>query len=124
MSSRWSGDNRYRPERRGPDHCGALLRRSEVCRRLTMCKGSLTTDMFWGDAIHHAGAGPAPIPFKELTMDRLAEAFSYAVSPGAKVAAGKLGEVIRSEQGEAKGADSFHKHLPHGQIRLVCASAR
>lgn len=74
---------------------------------------------FWGEAIHHAGAGPAPIPFKELTSEKLAAAIEYAVSPEAKEAAGVLGAKIRSEKGEAKGAESFHRHMPIKDLRWV-----
>jgi UDP:flavonoid glycosyltransferase YjiC (YdhE family) len=29
---------------------------------------------FWGDTVARRGAGPKPIPFKQLTLDRLSEA--------------------------------------------------
>jgi sterol 3beta-glucosyltransferase len=59
-----------------------------------------------------AGAGPAPIPFKELSMERLAKALEFVVSPEVTEAAGRLGEQIRAEDGPQKGADSFHRQLP------------
>lgn len=67
---------------------------------------------FWGNMIHKAGAGPAPIPQKELTPDNLAAALKFVVSPSVKAAAAKMGEKIRSEKGEARGVESFHRHLP------------
>lgn len=70
--------------------------------------------------IHKAGAGPAPIPQKELTPDNLAAALKFVVSPGAKTAAAKMGEKIRSERGEVKGVESFHKHLP--LLNMRCAA--
>ena len=72
---------------------------------------------FWGDMIHRAGAGPSPIPQKELSVEKLAEAFKYAVSEDASKAAQKMGEQIRSEKGEEKGVSSFHRHLPLMNMR-------
>ncbi|KAG7439038.1 UDP-Glycosyltransferase/glycogen phosphorylase, partial [Guyanagaster necrorhizus] len=39
---------------------------------------------FWGNMIHKAGAGPAPIPPKSLTVDSLKDAIGFLVSPAAK----------------------------------------
>lgn len=72
---------------------------------------------FWGDMIHRADAGPAPIPQKKLNPDNLAEAIKVALSPEAKTAAGKMGEQIRKEKGEEKGVESFHRHLPLKNMR-------
>ncbi|KAG8698648.1 hypothetical protein FRC08_005788, partial [Ceratobasidium sp. 394] len=52
---------------------------------------------FWGAMIAKAGAGPEPIPQKELTAKRLAEALNFVKSPRAQRAAQKMGEQIRSE---------------------------
>jgi hypothetical protein len=78
---------------------------------------------FWGDMIHRAGAGPSPIPQKELTADKLSDAFKYAVSEDASKAAQKMGEQIRSENGEEKGVSSFHRHLPLMNMRSVIVSS-
>jgi hypothetical protein len=72
---------------------------------------------FWGDMIHRAGAGPSPIPQKELSVEKLSDAFKYAVSEDASKAAQKMGEQIRSEKGEEKGVSSFHRHLPLMNMR-------
>ena len=74
---------------------------------------------FWGDMIHRAGGGPAPIPQKELTPDNLAEAIRFAVSEPAKAAALIMGEKIRSESGEERGVASFHNHLPLMNMRYA-----
>jgi sterol 3beta-glucosyltransferase len=74
--------------------------------------------------IHRAGAGPSPIPQKELTADKLSDAFKYAVSEDASKAAQKMGEQIRSENGEEKGVSSFHRHLPLMNMRsVICPSS-
>ena len=73
--------------------------------------------------IHRAGAGPSPIPQKELTAEKLSDAFKYAVSEAASKAAQKMGEQIRSENGEEKGVSSFHRHLPLMNMRSVIGSS-
>lgn len=75
------------------------------------------TVRFWGEMIHRAGAGPDPIPQKELSAEKLSAAIKYAVSEEAKAAAGAMGEKIRAEKGEEKGVESFHRHLPLKTMR-------
>jgi sterol 3beta-glucosyltransferase len=70
------------------------------------------THRFWGNMIHRAGAGPPPIPQKTLTSHNLASAIKYAMSGPAKAAAQDMADQIRSEVGEEKGVESFHRHLP------------
>jgi hypothetical protein len=67
---------------------------------------------FWGDMIRNAGAGPSPIPPKELTSDRLAEAIQFAYSEPAQEAAKRMGETIRAEDGVEAGVASFQRQLP------------
>jgi len=62
--------------------------------------------------IHRAGAGPEPIPHKALTPEKLSAAIKYAISEPARKAAQKMAEGIKSEDGEQKGLESFHRHLP------------
>ncbi|KAF7975026.1 hypothetical protein HWV62_10657 [Athelia sp. TMB] len=52
---------------------------------------------FWGSMIHKAGAGPEPIPQKQLNAENLCEAIKFAVSPGAKAAAKQMGQQIEHE---------------------------
>ena len=54
---------------------------------------------FWGDMIYQAGAGPKPIPHKQLNLHTLAEAIRFVMRPEAQAAAQKLGEKISSEVG-------------------------
>ncbi|WVW85218.1 hypothetical protein I302_107256 [Kwoniella bestiolae CBS 10118] len=67
---------------------------------------------FWGEQIHARGAGPSPIPYKHLNVANLTEAIRFVLSPKAQVAAAEMGRQMRLENGEKKGVDSFHKHLP------------
>ncbi|KAJ7684426.1 glycosyltransferase family 1 protein [Mycena polygramma] len=68
--------------------------------------------LFWGNMIHKAGAGPEPIPHKQLNIDKLRDALRFAVSPAVKNAAKRMAEQINSEDGVRRGVDSFYRHLP------------
>ncbi|KAL1619597.1 hypothetical protein SLS54_006534 [Diplodia seriata] len=67
---------------------------------------------FWGNMIAASGAGPIPIPQKELTSDNLAEAIRYCQSPQASTAAREISEKMKTESGVQTAVDSFHKNLP------------
>lgn len=80
--------------------------------------------------IYKAGAGPEPIPAKELGVDNLRDAIKFAISPGAKGAAKRMAEqihmevgrfiaffishiyIINLQDGVRRGVDSFYRHLP------------
>jgi hypothetical protein len=47
--------------------------------------------------IYKSGAGPQPIPYKELTTEKLREAIIFAISPTAKEAATDLAQKIHDE---------------------------
>jgi hypothetical protein len=47
--------------------------------------------------IHKAGAGPEPIPHKQLNVGKLTEAIEFAISPSAKAAAKAMADQIRTE---------------------------
>lgn len=47
--------------------------------------------------IHKAGAGPEPIPHKQLNIENLRDALKFAVSPPAKNAAKRMAEQIHQE---------------------------
>ncbi|KAL0566939.1 hypothetical protein V5O48_015053 [Marasmius crinis-equi] len=72
---------------------------------------------FWGNMIHRAGAGPVPIHHKDLNVENLCDAITYAISPEAKDAARKMAEQIRNEDGVNAGVDSFYWHLPLRNMR-------
>jgi UDP:flavonoid glycosyltransferase YjiC (YdhE family) len=74
---------------------------------------------FWGAMVARAGAGPLPIPFKELTADKLAEAILEALKPETLERAKELGEKIREEKGCEAGAMSFHANLDGESLRCM-----
>lgn len=76
---------------------------------------------FWGSIVARAGAGPLPIPFKELTADKLAAAIYEAMGEQTRDSARKIGEKMRAERGVKKAVQSFHQHLDVDKLRCsVC----
>lgn len=59
-----------------------------------------------------AGAGPIPIPQKELTAESLAEAIGYCLSSEAVYAARDISQRMQSEAGVEAAVWSFHRNLP------------
>ena len=58
---------------------------------------------FWGRRVYELGVGPKPVPRKQLTVERLAQAIQTAVADRAMQArAASLGERIRAENGIAQ----------------------
>ena len=47
--------------------------------------------------IHKAGAGPKPIPHKELNVENLSDAIKFAIGPSAKKAAKKMALQIHED---------------------------
>ncbi|TKA70441.1 hypothetical protein B0A49_06644 [Cryomyces minteri] len=66
---------------------------------------------FWGSVIARASAGPAPIAYKDLTAELLAEQLRIALSPEALTKARELGARMSLEEGAETGALSFHSGL-------------
>jgi UDP:flavonoid glycosyltransferase YjiC (YdhE family) len=79
---------------------------------------------FWGAMVARAGAGPSPIPFKELTSERLANAILEALKPETLERAKELGERIREEKGCEAGAASFHAQMNVDKLRCMMAPSR
>ncbi|KAG9517041.1 UDP-Glycosyltransferase/glycogen phosphorylase, partial [Aureobasidium melanogenum] len=64
---------------------------------------------WWGDMIHRAGAGPAPIPYKDLDADKLANQIREALKPETKERARELAAKIKEETGTKTAAKFFHE---------------
>jgi UDP:flavonoid glycosyltransferase YjiC (YdhE family) len=61
---------------------------------------------FWGQQVAALGAGPVPIPRKQLTANRLASAIQQATSdPAMRRRASALGSQIQAEDGIARAVD-------------------
>lgn len=67
--------------------------------------------------VSSAGAGPPPIPQKQLDSQNLAEAIKFCFTPEASSAACKIAETMRSEHGVRRAVASFHANLPLDTMR-------
>jgi sterol 3beta-glucosyltransferase len=66
---------------------------------------------YWGQRVHDLGVGPAYIPRKRLTAEKLAAAITQAVSDSAmRQRAAALGERIRSEDGIGRAVDFIRQY--------------
>ncbi|EJT74441.1 hypothetical protein GGTG_08281 [Gaeumannomyces tritici R3-111a-1] len=79
---------------------------------------------FWGSMIARAGAGPEPVPYKQLTADTLAAAIQEALKPTTLTRAEELGAKIREEQGTDLGGKSFHDFLDTDGLRCSLVPSR
>ncbi|KAH6612052.1 sterol glucosyltransferase [Boeremia exigua] len=67
---------------------------------------------FWGEMCATAGAGPMPIPQKELTTETLSQAITFCLSKEAAAAAAVIAGKMQAEVGVEAAARSFHQNLP------------
>jgi sterol 3beta-glucosyltransferase len=67
---------------------------------------------FWGSRVRALGLGPAPIPRKKLTAERLAQAITLAVTdPGISERASACGAAIRAEDGVGNAVAIAERYL-------------
>jgi hypothetical protein len=79
---------------------------------------------FWGAMVARAGAGPDPIPHKELTGEKLAEAINFCLKPESQEKAKELASKIAKEKGSDVGAQSFHQNLDVDKLRCTVAPSK
>ncbi|KAK0123702.1 hypothetical protein ONS95_008712 [Cadophora gregata] len=79
---------------------------------------------FWGAMVARSGAGPDPIPHKQLTADRLANAINFCLRPESMERAKELASKISMERGSDTGAQSFHQFLEVDRLRCSLAPSR
>ncbi|KAK4626648.1 Sterol 3-beta-glucosyltransferase UGT80A2 [Fulvia fulva] len=79
---------------------------------------------FWGAMVARAGAGPEPIPHKQLTADNLAEGIQKCLEPQSQERAHELADKIARENGSELGAQSFHQFLDVDKLRCNLAPSR
>ncbi|OHX00426.1 UDP-glucosyltransferase [Colletotrichum incanum] len=72
---------------------------------------------FWGRVVAKAGAGPAPIPQKELDVGIMVEAIRFCLSPAANHAVQAVAQTMRQEQGVDTAVVSFHRSIP---VNVMC----
>lgn len=79
---------------------------------------------FWGAMIARAGAGPEPIPHKQLTAAKLADAITFCLRTQTSERAQELASKIAEEKGCDMGADAFHEHLQPERLRCALSPSR
>ena len=79
---------------------------------------------FWGAMVARAGAGPDPLPHKELTGQKLADAITFCLKPESQERAQELANKIAKEKGSDVGAQSFHQQLDVDKLRCTVAPSR
>ncbi|KAJ4349079.1 hypothetical protein N0V95_004904 [Ascochyta clinopodiicola] len=79
---------------------------------------------FWGAMVARAGAGPDPVPYKDLTAEKLAESINKALEPESLERAQELCNKIKQENGSQSGAQSFHQMLNCDDLRCAVVSNR
>jgi hypothetical protein len=67
--------------------------------------------------VNAGGAGPAPIPFKSLNKDNLADAIRFCLTPEASDSARKIAQKMSREAGVRRAVASFHANLPLNKMR-------
>lgn len=82
------------------------------CGKPTMVVPFFGDQQFWGTMIGEAGAGAEPVPYKNLTAEKLAEGIKQCLTNDAEKAAKKIADSIEAEGDGAKNAvRSFHRSL-------------
>ncbi|OSS50330.1 hypothetical protein B5807_05279 [Epicoccum nigrum] len=79
---------------------------------------------FWGEMIARAGAGPDPIPHKQLTGQKLADAIAFCLKSETIQRAKELASEIAEEKGSEQGAQSFHQALRPDRLRCALSPSR
>jgi sterol 3beta-glucosyltransferase len=65
---------------------------------------------FWGQRVHAIGAGPAPIPVKKLTVEKLKHAILEVETDAYRERAAEIGRKIHSEDGVGAAIKWIEKH--------------
>lgn len=66
---------------------------------------------FWGRRAAELGVGPQPIPWKQLSVDRLTSALGKALGSEMQTQAAVLGKRIRTEDGVGNAVKTIQRHL-------------
>ncbi|KAI3336327.1 glycosyltransferase family 1 protein [Xylariaceae sp. AK1471] len=93
------------------------------CSKPTMIVPFFGDQHFWGAMVANAGAGPEPVPYKQLSAEELAEGIKYCLTEEASNAAMKLSQSIAAEgDGAHNAVVAFHRHLKlAGEESMRCS---
>jgi len=79
---------------------------------------------FWGMVVARAGAGPLPIPFKDLTSDALSAGIKAALQLEVLERVKALACIMSQESGSQNAANSFHSALDVDALRCSLSPGR
>jgi hypothetical protein len=95
-----------------------------ACGKPTVIVPFFGDQPFWAAMIAKAGAGPGPLPFKELTSESLTEAIAFALRPETNEAAKELASKIKAENGPEEAARVFNNNLPYESMKCDLGTGR
>lgn len=95
-----------------------------ACGKPTIIVPFFGDQPFWGAMVARAGAGPKPVPYKDLSADVLAGLITEALKPSFVERAKKMAESISHEKGTQTGAQDFHHALDIDKLRCALAPTR
>jgi UDP:flavonoid glycosyltransferase YjiC (YdhE family) len=95
-----------------------------ACGKPTVIVPFFGDQPFWGSIVAKADAGPAPVPYKELTVDKLVAAIRFALEPQVRNRARDLAAKICAENGVEAAVQSFHRQLRGDSIRCMFSPSR
>lgn len=72
---------------------------------------------FWGQMIARAGAGPKPVPYKQMTAESLAKSIEFALKEEVQIAVKKMAEQIAEEDGAGDCVAAFEDNLRVDEMR-------
>lgn len=72
---------------------------------------SATQQHFWGNVVCNAGCGPRPIPYLQLTPQKLAGQIKAALEPAVIAKATEIGATIQTENGCDVAATGLHRFM-------------
>ncbi|CAJ0554895.1 Ff.00g134080.m01.CDS01 [Fusarium sp. VM40] len=72
---------------------------------------------FWGQMIARAGAGPTPIPFKDMTAESLQASIKFALRPEVQIAVQEMADQIAMEDGATDTVTSFQDRHDFSDMR-------
>jgi sterol 3beta-glucosyltransferase len=79
----------------------------------------MTDQFLWAKRLHELGVSPAPIPRRELTAQRLADALGLATrDDGIRSRAAALSAQVRAEDGLARAVRALQRRVPTPSIAL------
>lgn len=93
------------------------------CGKPTLIVPFFGDQPFWGAMVAKAGAGAEPIPYKRLTIDKLAESIEQLLTPETQMHADEIAKKIAAEgDGAINAVESIHRSLPlRGDHSLRCS---